>query len=854
MAGQAIGRHGPPFLVLTAVSALLLVLLQTPLATLDDSLSAMHYRIRGMEPADSNIVLVYIDDEALRSVGWPVKRNFHALMIRVLTELDARTVGVEVVFEEERLGYPEYDDLLTAVTRTAGNVVLPLYFDTVEEGRGIATGPHEPFPRLRDAAAGLGHVHYTGDGDVPILLQSEEDRRPALGLALLSTFLDGDLRVNGESFAVESRGDLREFSAPGGLVSLNYPGGLAAYRRYPFIEVLRSYDAMQMDRPGLVPLSSFRDKIVLVCVIAEGRSQFLNTPVDPRLPSVALHAAFLDNALRDRFLVHPDAWLVTILAILFAGACSAAAVGLRRPYAVLVPLCGLAAVSGISLFLFVQSSLLLPIAPFLLGTVVSVAAGSIYRQRSQRKKVEKLETEKKSILSRLGEREAKVETLERELAHQEAAHKGERTKELLDEILRYRTEIRELSARAEDMVPFSTGDGEDQGPASLFEGIVHASGGKMKDIVSFVQKIAGSNAPVLVLGESGTGKELVARAIHARSGRAGKAFVAVNCGALTESLLESELFGHEKGAFTGAVKERLGRFELAHGGTIFLDEIGETSENFQVKLLRVLQEGELERVGGTGTLKVDVRVIAASNKNLKEEVRSGRFREDLYYRLNVLTVMLPTLGERQADIPFLVQHFLVAQGGGLQLSRSVVEALEKHPWPGNIRELESTITRAVLLAKADGRGLISLKDLPEDIASAGAGAVPLEEQVLEHLRAKGFSRSSVSETAEELGGLNRGTVAEYFRGEGLKTFTEHRFDVEEAIRALSGSADPDVNARVRKKLLEYLSNLVEAVDRARTWEECLPALRPKMKNLPQRYHTFCERVAEAYYSGAWTIE
>ena len=608
---------------------------------------------------------------------------------------------------------------------------------------------------------------------------------------------------------------------------------------------------MRMDRPGLVPLSSFRDKVVLVCIIAEGRSRFLNTPVNPRLPSVALHAAFLDNALRDRFLVHPGDWLVTVLAILFAGACSAAAVGLRRPYAVLVPLCGLAVVFGISLFLFFQSSLLLPVAPFLLGTLISIVAGSIYRQRSQRKKVEKLETEKKVILSRLGDREAKVETLERELAHQEAAQKGGRTEELLDEIHRYRTEIRELSARADDLVPFGTGDGKDEGLASLFEGIVHASGGKMKEVVSFVQKIARSDAPVLVLGESGTGKELVARAIHARSGRAGKAFVAVNCGALTESLLESELFGHEKGAFTGAVKERMGRFELAHGGTIFLDEIGETSENFQVKLLRVLQEGELERVGGMGTLKVDVRVIAASNKNLKEEVGTGRFREDLYYRLNVLTVTLPTLKERQTDIPLLIQHFLVAQGGGLQLSLSVGEALEKHAWPGNIRELESTITRAVLLAKADGRGLISLKDLPEDIASAGS--VPLEVQVLEHLRTKGFSRSSVSETADELGGLNRGTVAEYFRGEGLKTFAEHRFDVEEAVRALSGSADPDVNARVRKKLLEYLSNLIGAVDRARTWEECRPALRPKMKNLPQRYHMFCERVAEAYHSGVWTI-
>ncbi len=346
---------------------------------------------------------------------------------------------------------------------------------------------------------------------------------------------------------------------------------------------------------------------------------------------------------------------------------------------------------------------------------------------------------------------------------------------------------------------------------------------------------------------------LLARVIHLNSHRSSRPFQEVDCLTLPYNLFESELFGHEKGAFTGAVKERMGRFELAHGGTIFLDEIGETSENFQVKLLRVLQEGELERVGGTRTLRVDVRVIAASNKNLKEEVRAGRFREDLYYRLNVLTVMLPSLRERQADVPHLIQHFLAAQGGGLELSRSVAEALRRYPWPGNIRELESTITRAVLLARAERRSLISLKDLPEDVAAAGADAVPLEERVLEHLRRKGFSRSSVSETAEELGGLNRGTVAEYFRGECLRAFARYRFDLEQTVLSLSLSSDSGVNGRVRKKLLEYLSNIIEGVDSARPWEESRASLRSKTKNLPQRYHPFCEEIAEAYHGNRWEL-
>jgi transcriptional regulator with GAF, ATPase, and Fis domain len=855
------------------VSALLLVILYEPLTSLDDSLHALHYWVRGTQPADSTITLVYIDDESLRSLGWPVKRSFHALMLNVLNDLGARAIGVEVVFEDERVEYPEYDDLLETVARTAGNVVLPCYFDVVEDSRAagrdsgnapagpnelgipfVGVGPHFPFPRLREAVAAVGHVHYTDDGDVPLVIQSDRARTPAFGLALLQVFSAGNVRDAGEASVINDAKKQSEINAPDGVVTLNHPGDLDAYRRYPFIEVLRAYDAMRLGGGSLVPLSSFKDKIVLVCVVAEGRSRFVDTAVGSRLPSVALHAAFIDNALRDRFLTRIQDWIVFALSILFAGASALAVVAVRRPYGVLIPFGGIAVIFVLSVFLFVEASVVLPVLPFLLVGVVSIVAGSVFHRRSEREKVKKLETEKKEILAQLGDREAKVSLLEEELAAQEATRTRERTEELLGEIQGYRTEIRALSARAEDMEPFGEDDDQSTGHLEEFEGIIYADAGSMRGVVGFIQKIAGSDAPVLILGESGTGKELVARAMHRRSGRAKGPFIAVNCGALTESLLESELFGHEKGAFTGAVKERMGRFELAHDGTVFLDEIGEISENFQVKLLRVLQEGELERVGSTQTMKVNVRVIAATNKILKEEVRAGNFREDLYYRLNVLSVALPPLRERAEDIPVLLQHFLSVHGGGLQLSRSVAETLTRYSWPGNIRELQSTITRAVLLAKAEGRSLISLNNLPDDVVSAGGHAVPLEEQVLEHLQAKGFSRSSVSETAEELGGLNRGTVAEYFRGESLRTFTEHHFDVDEAVRALSGSADPNVNARVRKKLLEYLSNLVEAVDRARTWEECRPALRPKTKNLPQRYHTFCERVAEAYHSGAWTIE
>jgi Nif-specific regulatory protein len=225
----------------------------------------------------------------------------------------------------------------------------------------------------------------------------------------------------------------------------------------------------------------------------------------------------------------------------------------------------------------------------------------------------------------------------------------------------------------------------------------------MRGVYEMISQVAPSDATVLITGESGTGKELIAAELHRLSKRAGAALVKINCAALPESIIESELFGHEKGAFTGAVKERKGRFELAHRGTIFLDEIGELSPQIQVKLLRVLQERELERVGGAATIKVDVRLIAATHRNLDEEVKSGRFREDLYYRLNVFPLHIPPLRERKSDLILLADHFTekyAEKNGKLikRISTPALDLLTSYSWPGNVRELENCIERAVILS------------------------------------------------------------------------------------------------------------------------------------------------------------
>jgi len=270
---------------------------------------------------------------------------------------------------------------------------------------------------------------------------------------------------------------------------------------------------------------------------------------------------------------------------------------------------------------------------------------------------------------------------------------------------------------------------------------------RLRELQRNIRRAAQTNSTVLIAGETGTGKELVARAIHQNSPRAGQPFMAVNCAALAETLLESELFGHEKGAFTGAYAQKKGRLEVATGGTVFLDEIGEMPLQLQAKLLRVLQERQMERVGGTQPIKLDIRLIAATHRNLEEEVRAGRFRQDLYYRLNVVTLKTPPLRERQSDIPALAMHF--ASKFGAQCGRRIggispeAEAYLLHyDWPGNIRELENALERAVVLGSSE---MIQLEDLPESIREIAGPAdvirAPALQDAIDNAKREAIARA-----------------------------------------------------------------------------------------------------------------
>jgi transcriptional regulator with GAF, ATPase, and Fis domain len=409
---------------------------------------------------------------------------------------------------------------------------------------------------------------------------------------------------------------------------------------------------------------------------------------------------------------------------------------------------------------------------------------------------------------------------------------------LITKIKTLKSDIEKLKEDEEDRTPAEIKPEE---LAKNFHGIVYWSKA-MDEVAEVIKKVAPENATVLLFGESGTGKELAARAIHNLSPRRDKTFVAVNCAALTESLLESELFGHVKGAFTGAAVDKIGRFEAADKGTIFLDEIGETSENFQVKLLRVLQSGEIEKVGSTGQKNVDVRVIAATNKELDSMVKEKKFREDLFYRLNVIQIKMPPLRERPEDIEFLASHFLTTEGSGMRLSKSASASILDYEWSGNVRELESVVKRAVIFARADGRDLLKISDLPKEIVKGSK--YNFEDLVLESLREKKFSHSAITETAKELGNVNRTMISENFRGIVFRTLYENNFDIDLSVSSISGSGGDDVKSKVEDKIQKFIINIENDIVKTgiSDFDEVKIRFASKYKNLPVKFHLYLDEV------------
>ncbi|MBX7150048.1 sigma-54 dependent transcriptional regulator [bacterium] len=373
------------------------------------------------------------------------------------------------------------------------------------------------------------------------------------------------------------------------------------------------------------------------------------------------------------------------------------------------------------------------------------------------------------------------------------------------------------------------------------DGICESSGiffhrnSPMADILNKSDQVAKSDLPVMIIGESGTGKEKLAQFIHQRSVRAQKTFIAVNCGSLNENLIEAELFGYEKGAFTGAVQQKIGRFEAADEGTLFLDEVAETSPAFQVKLLRVLQEGVFERVGGVKPIAVNVRIIAATHQDIANAIAKGKFREDLFYRLNGFHFEIPPLRERRMDIELIFRQFLFELDSSLQFSPALVEWLSTQVWRGNVRQLRSAIQRAVINARMRQRKFIIPDDfeLIDPVTQLKENSDILADQILQSFRKYEFKHRSISAVANDLD-LHRTTVTEYLRGWVMRAYNENNDDRKKMLLYLKG--DSHVNEKsLRQRIEEYYGYIVQHITDGIKNNENDQGIRLRFKNLPKNF-------------------
>ncbi len=758
-----------------------------------------------MAAPDSNIVILEINEEDITNLRWPVKRNYYALLVSRFREAGVKAAGIEIFFADDLSFQSVYNDVFAGELKKSDNIVLASFGENVDE-----FPPYDAdtiyYPIFKKDNIKTGHINYLYSNGfiIPPGIKSGQTFEPAFVIRL-AEICGEESRISAES-------------------RINTLVNTEKFNRISLLEFLRLDEKEQGIFIG--------NKIVLVGVTAPSIAKRVESDVSFSDNGIFLHALFLDNILNNRmadnsyFLISTILFFIMITALLFFT--SGRFITLK--YISLL-------FAGIILYILFVTVLLLNINSglyFLL--VLFILPVELYISFVEKEtEFEKAGNESIKLKGRLERKEAELKKLESELE----ADSREGDTGVINKVVALKEEIKELREERGDNYP-DTGILTETGPEN-FMGMIY-SGRVMKKVITMIKKVAPSEANILITGESGSGKELAARAVHELSSRKGKPFIAVNCAALSETLLESELFGHVKGAFTGAVSDKKGRFEAADHGTIFLDEIGETSENFQVKLLRVLQSGEIEKVGSSASLLTDVRVVAATNKNLAQLVKEKKFREDLYYRLNVITIELPPLRERKEDIIILADFFVSRENPRLKLSEAAAEKLKLFNWPGNIRELESVIKRAAILAAAEERDLIQVKDLPEQIARLGRDDT--DQQILELLRKKEFSHSSINETAKELGGLSRTAVSENFRGIFFREYYTADYNFDMAVKAVAGVKSGAAFDKVSSKGKTYLNNLKKDIASAgtRDFEKLKELFSSKYKNLPQKFHFYLDEV------------
>ncbi len=756
-------------------------------------------KITGQRSLDTAIAIIHINDNDIEKLGgWPLKRSYYALLISKLSSLGAAKIGVEVLLSNNAATQSIYNDLLDEEIKRSERVVV----SSLILNDGAADSIIYSQPKLDNPNLKSGHLNYISDDGI---------------------YIPNSIKVNGKaeksfSSALANKDQIDKS------IKINFYNSWKNYQKYSLLEFFRLVEEKDSS------LDKLKNKIVLVGVSDPTIAKTISTAFDKELPGVALHAFALDNILTNRSLkFHLNSYLAIIFLLPLI-----AIVLIRKDFprtqaALIYILFFVIASFLLFTFFFLEinySAVIFPAAAFFL---IEFSFNLLESKTKLRDTFNESEILKRTLSTK--EKELS------ELKEQLSVISDDRQSHLTSKIIMLEDEISRLKKWKDDNEPEPV-NVEDE-TSNLFEGMIFRSE-VMKSLINMIKKISGTDATALILGESGSGKELVARAIHNLSKRKGKNFVAVNCAALPDSLLESELFGHVKGAFTNAVADRKGRFEIADGGTIFLDEIGETTENFQAKLLRVIQFGEVQKVGAAEIKHVDVRIVTATNKKLDELVNKKLFREDLYYRLNVMKLELPPLRDRKEDVELLAYHFVRMEDSEMQISKAVLDSLIKNDWRGNVRELESVIKRAVIFSKSEGRKIIQLNDLSEEYRMVNRS--DMEDLILESLRNKSFSHSSINETAKELGNINRTVVSENLRGLFFKIYVANSFDLDKTVIELARTDSAESLNRLKLKTQTYIENLQNDLVKLKEndFAKIKHVFASKYKNLPAKFHPYLD--------------
>ena len=785
-----------------------------------------------------------------------------------------------------------------------------------------------PFTGLLTVTNGMGHISSNRDIDgtirrVPLVVNLNGRFFPAFGLSVVAAYLKvphENIIINPGSYiilknaTIQGHATTRDIYIPvdnRGMMIINYAGRWEdTFTHYSFVDIVNEADK----KDGVEGIGEILSgKITLISNTATGYD-LKPVPIEENFPGGGIHANIVNTILTENFLRRLS--LPGRILILIASGIAAAWIAINRRWKEsLVSCCLVVGAYWILSYIllswtgFITDMFSPTVVMFLSFTTATLYGKGVEQERSTQlfTELELLGKSIKSMTGELGAKEDELLRLRKELSQrisstsmiigqeeetsQRIASLEAKMEEVLREkilLLRSKQQLEVKLARllAEPSRPaLHLQGGLDQLRRECGEYGIITRSPKVLKIFEDVKKAAQTRSPVLILGESGTGKELFAMAVHELSPRAKKPFVIVDTPAVSDNLFESEIFGHVRGAFTGAVSDRKGYFEAAQGGTLFLDEIGDLSTRIQAGLLGVLQRHEIRKVGSTTPIKTDVRVIAATNKNLNDEIIKGVFREDLYYRLNVVSVVLPPLRERPEDIESLVHYFLgkysaengLKYGGGGDkkgdikgLTPAAIERLKVHPWKGNVRELENIIARTVTMSKG---GWITEEDMGLDYAVIPAKAgirnnskgvsSPLwgegkgETQPLDDIRDDDFllvlreNSFNIGDTAKVLK-ISRGTAAHRFKGICFESLVRCNGDIQKASLELSGSNPANIHS-VKERIEEYYNNLTDVIQQYRTVEEGMAECRRRFKNLRGRYFSAMEALVRRYFDGKGTI-